>query len=151
MICVFHAPNDYGIDVTLREVTKRKRGKAGKIRHCVSGRALDIQLKSTTRAVLDDDVVKYYLDVKAYNDLRLTPVATPRILTLFVLAESEEEQFRQNEDALCLRHCCYWVSLEGRGQVDNPSKTLIELPRKNVFSEDNLRGILRRLERKESL
>jgi hypothetical protein len=150
MICLFHGDRDYGIDVTLREVTM-KRGKAGKMRHTESGIALDIQLKSTTRAVLDDEVVKYYLDIGAYDNLRLTPVRTPRILTLLVLAESEEEQLKQTENALCLRHCCYWISLKGRGPVDNPWRTRIELPRKNVFSEDGLRGIILRVKRNESL
>ncbi len=141
---------DYGVDVTLHEVAAFPDSAGRKI-YADTGYALDIQLKSTTTAVVGDDVVKWYLKTKDYDKLRPVRSTTPRILVLFVLEETEEQRLRQTEEALCLRHCCYWVSLAGRGAVGNPSRTLIELPRKNVFSVDGLREIMRRVKGKESL
>ena len=145
---------DYGIDVTLNDVRERaRRTRSGK-RYNESGHKLDIQIKSATiakTATVRDEEIVYDLDVDTYDDLREPKVGTPRILVLLVLPESEEEQLHQTENSLCLRQCCYWLSLKGKEAVKNRFKVRLELPRENVFSEDALRRIMDRIKQGESL
>lgn len=148
MTCSFR-DFDYGIDVTLTEVAGRAHQSRPGIRYCETGYKLDIQIKSTATADVLDEVIVYDLAVGAYDDLRETMVGTPRILVLLVLPESEEEQLRQAENALCLQRCCYWLSLKGRGEVTNRYTVRVKLPRKNVFSEDELQRIMSRVKRGE--
>ena len=97
---------DYGVDLFIREFAP-----VGK-RYLDVGRQIDLQLKSTTRAALNDKSVLYDLDVPAYNLLRqLSPV--PRLLILVVLPEDPLLYLEQSEEQLLLRGCAYWLSLRG--------------------------------------
>jgi len=49
---------------------------------------LELQLKSTSRDVLDDNQLRYPLKIKNYNDLRLPDFVVPRILVVLVLPEN---------------------------------------------------------------
>ena len=144
MTCSFR-DFDYGIDVTLSQVMKRRRWTGSGNRYNENGYKLDIQAKSTAKAIIQDKVVKYDLDVDAYDDLRETNVGTPRILVLLVLPKPRKEQVQQTEDVLCLRRCCYWSSLKGHKQVANSVKVRVELPREGVFSESAIRQIMKRI------
>lgn len=55
---------DYGIDVTVHEITER----AGRL--VESGCTIDIQAKSSTIALIEDEAIVHDLEVKNYNDLR---------------------------------------------------------------------------------
>ena len=151
MACAVHE-YDYGIDLTVREVTVRTSSRRpGKKRYVSSGFALDIQIKSTTEAEVDDEVVKYDLDIEAYHDLRETDVGTPRILVLLVLPDEGQDPILQNEESLRLSRCCYWASLRGAREVPNTRSRQVKLPRRNVFSVDGLRAIFDRIRRHEEL
>lgn len=145
---------DYGIDVTLNDVRERDRRTRWGKRYNESGHKLDIQIKSATiakTAIVRGENIVYDLDVDTYDDLREPKVGTPRILVLLVLPESEEERLHQTENALCLRRCCYWLSLKGRKEVKNRSTVRLKLPRESVFSEDALRGMMDRIKQGESI
>src|SRR6516164_4105797 len=62
---------DYGIDTTLNHL--KVRGG----RHVESGYRLDVQTKSTTRAILNTSDVIHDLEVKAYDDLRDPDAVVP--------------------------------------------------------------------------
>ncbi len=61
MTCATPNP-DYGIDLSLHEVRVRIRQRDGRKRFGASGRALDIQLKSTARDVFTGDDLMFELD-----------------------------------------------------------------------------------------
>ena len=63
----------------------RRKGR----RYLESGFNLDIQAKSSIRAVLTPTDVLYDLEVKSYDDLRDIDVGCPRILVLLILPEVE--------------------------------------------------------------
>lgn len=148
MTCSFR-DFDYGIDVTLTEVAERARQTRPGTRYNESGHKLDIQIKSTVRAAVLDEVVVYDLGVDAYDDLRETKVGTPRILVLLVLPKSRAGQLKQTEKALSLRQCCYWLSLKGAEKVKNLRTVRLRIPRENMFSEVALRKMVERIKQGE--
>ena len=141
---------DYGIDVTLHQVTVRTNPKTGRKRYVESGAALDVQVKSTTSAIVGDREVRYDLAVEAYDDLRDLRVSTPRILVLHVQPKDEHERLELSETGLTLGGTCYWLSLRGYPEVPNESTVRICVPRSNVLSEGSLREIVQRVSAGES-
>jgi hypothetical protein len=142
---------DYGIDVTLHEITVRTNPSTGKMRYVESGMPLDIQVKSTTTAIIEEDEVKYDIDINTYDDLRDMNVSTPRILVLHFQPKEQGQLLRQTEDTLALLGCCYWLSLKGREAVTNTCTVRICIPRKNIFTVDQLQQIMNRIKEGEEL
>jgi Domain of unknown function (DUF4365) len=136
----YSLPNpDYGIDLTLEDIIIRGQ------RRVPSGWKLDVQAKSTTQAAVEAAIVKYDLDVQAYEDLRDPEAPCPRVLIVLVLPEDEAEWLAQTEGELILRRCAYWYSLRGRGQTTRRRKVRLSIPRANLFSVEALRGMMSRL------
>ena len=142
---------DYGIDLTLHEVTTRTNPSSGKKRLVESGRTLDIQIKSTTMASMDQEHIAYDLDVNGYDDLRDERVQTPRILVLHVQPSEEADRVYQTPSELKLGGCCYWVSLKGLGSITNTATTRIRIPRCQEFSAVQLEQIMARIKQGEPL
>jgi hypothetical protein len=130
------ANHDYGIDVTLREVEQVGPQYAD------TGRSIDVQLKSTTGAILTDTEVRYDLEVRTYDYLRDERPAAHRLLVLFVMPDEEVDWVSQTEDAFCLRRCIYWVRLRGRSAVETTATTRISIPRQNVLTAAALIDLL---------
>jgi hypothetical protein len=142
---------DYGIDLTLHQVAIRTNPASGAKRYVETGVRLDIQAKTTTRAVIGEETVKYDLEIDNYNDLRDPLAQTPRVLALLVLPESGDEYLDQSPEALCIRGCCYWVSLRGQPSTVNQTKKRVQLPRRQVFSASSVRDLMERIERGDDL
>jgi hypothetical protein len=136
---------DYGLDVSLHEITRR-RG-----RFAESGGHLDIQLKSTTSAEVGETQVRYDLEVNAYDTLQASNILVPRILVLVVLPREEREWVRVSEDGLIIRRCGYWMSLLGEPATTASRTIRLAIPRSNLFSVDGLQGIVTRLRKGEHL
>ena len=106
------------------------------------GRHIEIQMKSTTWARVDDypDAVGYNLESKTYNDLVYRNVnirATPLILVLFVLPKETEKWIEVNDSSLMLRHSAYWYLPEKTAQwTNNVSSIKIKIPKENRFAVD---------------
>src|SRR5688572_14209163 len=75
---------DCGIDLTAIDILMRGN------RRIESGFKLDIQAKSTTLANLEPEVVKYDLDIQAYDDLRDPAPPCPRLLVVLALPDEED-------------------------------------------------------------
>ena len=135
---------DFGIDLCVRAV----RDRGARVTD-VSGQ-FDVQVKSTTRANVTESEVRYDLEVKNYDDLREPGDNCPRILVVLVLPEEEAQWLSQSVEELILRHCAYWISLEGYPATAATTTLRIAIPRSAVFSVEAVRGILARLhERKK--
>jgi hypothetical protein len=52
----------------------------------------------------------------------------------------------QDEERLILRKCAYWVSLRGYAPTANQKRITIRVPRQNLFSVQNLKGIMDTIE-----
>jgi hypothetical protein len=127
---------DYGIDIVLREVEQ-----VGS--HYVdTGRALDVQLRSTTGAVVTETEVRYDLDVRTYDHLRDQRTPATRVLVLMVLPADEADWVAQTSDGLLVRSCAYWLVLRGQPAVENVATIRVSIPRSHVATVDGLAHLL---------
>jgi len=133
---------DYGVDMSLRAVTQTGT------RHQDARVVLDLQLRSTTRANVSDREVRYDLDVRTYNFLR-SPSRVPCLLIVLVLPDEEALWLSQSVEELTVRHCAYWICLEGMAPTAATSSVRIGIPRPQVFSVEAVRAIMQRLARGE--
>src|SRR5205807_7035486 len=136
---------DYGIDLSLRSV-----GVQEKRRRDV-GVQIDLQLKSTTGAVLTETEVRYDLEVQAYNDLRNENCPCPRLLVVLIMPADEARWLSQTPEELTLRHCAYWISLKGHPPTMSTSTIRIAIPLANVFSVDAVTRLIRRAAERKDL
>jgi hypothetical protein len=136
---------DYGIDLSLHAIVARGR------RRVDAGSVLDVQIKSTARAVFDETSLAYDLETKTYDDLRATDARRIRILVLVVLPDDEAEWLSQTEEELTIRGQAYWLSLRGAPARAAKKTVRIRIPRSNVFSVPAVRELLDRLDRGEVL
>jgi hypothetical protein len=136
---------DFGIDVILHEIARIQN------RLIESGFRLDVQAKSTTLACVEEAAIRYDLEVRTYDVLRMPAPGCPRILVVLVLPPDEADWFGQTEDALVLRHCAYWLSLRGQAATKNRKSVRIRIPRANVFSVSALQFMMARIRRGELL
>lgn len=72
---------------------------------------LEVQVKSTSTAVIDDEFIRYPLKLKNYNELRKSKTLVPKILVIILLPDNSAEWVNQSSEELCLRRCGYWLSL----------------------------------------
>lgn len=107
---------------------------------------LEMQLKCTSRDVLDDNEIKYPLKVKNYDDLRPDNVLVPRILVVVIVPDSLDGWLVHSEESLDMHHCGYWMSLRGYGETENTGTRTVALPRDQQFTVVQVRQIMSRIE-----
>ena len=105
---------------------------------------LELQLKCTSRDILGSSFVRYPLNLKNYNDLRINTLV-PRILVVVLVPENLADWLVQSEDELSMRHCGYWVSLRGQLETSNATTVTIELPRSNQFTVEAVVSMFQRI------
>ncbi len=106
---------------------------------------LYVQVKCTPREVINDDLVRFPLSVKNYNELRLINRYPPIILIVVVVPEKVEEWLQQSEASLCLQRCGYWLSLVGADVTTNQDNITVSIPRKNLFTSQALEVIMQKI------
>ena len=137
---------DYGIDGCISDVRIGKNG-----RRSSSGFKIDFQLKSTINYRFENDEVIYKIEVKNYNDLIEENVGTPRILILYVLPENDEEWVSTTEERLILKNCAWWCSLKGKTITENTSTVTIRIPRKQLFTVNEVERLMSLVKEGEQL
>ncbi len=58
---------------------------------------LDLQVKSTSLSILNEETIRYPLKLKNYNELRKQKTIAPRILVLVLIPENLNEWLNQSE------------------------------------------------------
>lgn len=142
---------DYGLDVNVKGVNMKPNGN--KFNYRFTGINVDIQLKSTINYQEDGTNIIYDLDSQAFTDL-IEPqvIGTKRILVLLLLPEEKSEWISQGTEALALKKCAYWISLEGLpNDLINSSTNRIKIPKRNIFSGEALDKIMQAIKNKEDL
>lgn len=129
---------DYGVDMTLHKV-ERLNGRLVQ-----SGSALEIQTKSTTRAIVGDEGVKYDMQAEDYNKL-CGKVSTDRILVLLVLPPEEHQWTTVSEGGLTVHGAAYWLSFKRRDKTVNRASVRVDIPRENLLTVEVLRAIMERI------
>lgn len=106
---------------------------------------LYVQVKCTSREVINDDLVRFPLSVKNYNELRRINRYPPIILIVVVVPEKLEEWLQQTEASLCIQRCSYWLSLAGADVTTNQDNITVSIPRKNLFTPKALEVIMQKI------
>ena len=128
-----HSEDDRGIDGTIKYPDRRGMDR------------IDYQLKSTTtRYEIRDANIIYDLRVENYNQL-VIETDVPRVLILYLMPPDSDQWLSHSVDELILRKCAYWVSLMGMLPSRNSSTQRVEVPLANIFSHDELPGMLHSL------
>ncbi|WP_293133746.1 DUF4365 domain-containing protein [Microcoleus sp. bin38.metabat.b11b12b14.051] len=102
---------------------------------------LNLQLKCTSRDVLDGQFIRYPVRIKNYRDLIINS-QVPRLLVVVLVPENLENWLQQSEDEMCMRYCAYWVSLRGQPERLNTANVTVELSRSNQFTVEALKSIM---------
>ncbi|MET4595053.1 MULTISPECIES: DUF4365 domain-containing protein [unclassified Sphingomonas] len=110
---------------------------------------IGVQLKASINLEAKGGVIKFPLPVKNYNDLR-EKTQWPRMLVLMRLPANQNEWLVADKHSLVMKHCAYWVSLEGACATANKTKVTVEVPETNVLTIDELSTLMDRA-RKGSL
>ena len=116
--------DDHGIDGTIKSYTNGIN-------------RVDFQLKSTVNYEFKDEYVVYDLEAHNYNVL-IEAEGIPAILILYVMPEDRNLWLEQTEKELSLRHCAYWLSLEGENRTSNTRTARVCVPRSNAFTAAGL-------------
>ena len=103
---------------------------------------IEFQAKATSRDVLKGENIRFPLKMKNYDDLRDDDIIIPRILIVVLMPREPEDWLTQTPDELCMRHCGYWLSLEGRPEVPNKDTTTVCIPTSNIFDSGHLRDLM---------
>ena len=111
---------------------------------------IEFQAKATARDMLRADSLHFPLPVKNYNELR-ADTRTPRILIVVLVPQEKDQWVKQTTDELCLRHCGYWLSLEGSPAVPNTSSVSVAIPTTNIFDGAQLGDLMTRADAGEAL
>lgn len=140
---------DYGIDGTFSGVKFRKRNNEDSYRRVSDGCKLDFQLKASVNVSIENDVVKYNLEAKNYNDLVDEDICTPRILIVYKLPKEKAEWIHVSEDVTLFRNCAWWCYLSGKRPTSNKEKIMISIPRKQIFNQDSLTELMAKVKKGE--
>jgi hypothetical protein len=99
-------------------------------------------MKATTNWEHKEDNVVYDLEAKTYNDLvQREKEATSCILILLCLPPNQDDWVHSDEARTVLKHCCYWVALQG-SVTPNTSTKRITIPRANTLTSTVIAQIL---------
>lgn len=110
----------------------------------ISSPRLELQLKCTSREILDDKYLRYPLKIKNYNDLRMNCLV-PRILVVVLVPDNIDAWLQQSETELCMKHCGYWISLRDRPDTENKQTVTVVLPRSNQFTVESVNEMIQRI------
>ena len=106
---------------------------------------IEFQAKATARDVVSGNYIRFPLSIKNYDDLRIESI-NPRILIVLIMPQEIQEWVNQTDDELCLRHCAYWMSLNGLPARPNDYSVTVYAPLANVFNGDQLTSMMQRTE-----
>ena len=105
---------------------------------------LELQLKCTSRDLVDSNYIRYPLKLKNYHELRVNTLV-PRILVVVVVPDNVNEWLQQSESQLCMRHCGYWLSLRGMPDTENLSTVTVRIARSSQFTVAALQSIITKI------
>src|SRR5262249_17437040 len=111
------------------------------------------QLKNTTTVKPDPakDFFSYQLKKRQYlEDLAVERRGQKAILLVMATSPVQREWTEANHELMIVRHCCYWVNLEGHPVNPTVASPTVRVPTQNIFDSQALTAMMDRLSRGES-
>jgi Domain of unknown function (DUF4365) len=106
---------------------------------------LKIALKATAQVTTPkSDEFAFRLENAHLEYLSRPDPTVKRILVVMILPKDIRRWIRADKQQLELRHCCYWVNLEGQ-QPSGESKTTVKVPAGQIFDDVALCNIMKRI------
>lgn len=137
--------HDYGVDGLIKDVGVRDG------RHFETGFGINFQLKSSVDVTFEDGFLVYDLESKNYNDLVIETRMLPIILVLYVMPRDETQWLSVDQGQMVIKQCAWWCSLAGLEPTENEDTKRIRIPIDNIFTPDNLMGLMNKVKGGEHL
>jgi Domain of unknown function (DUF4365) len=106
---------------------------------------VEVQLKCTSRDVLNDDQLAFFVDLETYDNLRDPAHMVPKILVVVIVPRIVNDWVRHSEENLQLHHCGYWLSIRGWPESENKSGETVHISRSQQFTVEALLRMMERL------
>jgi hypothetical protein len=84
----------------------------------------------------------FTLPVKNYNELRVSNTTIPRILIIVVVPTEIRDWVIHSDDALLVKRCAYWRSLEGVTPTGNLSSKTVSISKSQSLTVDALKQMM---------
>jgi hypothetical protein len=137
---------DWSVDDDSVDLTIKKRGASG----AIPTPMLDMQLKATARAVVDESGFSFALKKKNYDDLR-QQAHYPRILVVVTLPSDDCTEWLEqlDETRLSLMSCGYWEW--PKNLPDSETDTSTTVPLTKPLTSDALNDLMERISHQRPL
>ena len=133
----YHSTDYDGVDITIASSAQYET---------VFGPQFELQLKCTTqRDLLTPDFMTWSLKSKPFKKLTRKRYL-PAYLGVLLVPDDPELLLEHDESRLLTQSCMYWQRAEALGEIGDTQKTkTVRLPRSNIFTADQLLGIMKEL------
>ncbi|MHB8260653.1 MAG: DUF4365 domain-containing protein [Bacteroidia bacterium] len=111
---------------------------------------IEVQLKATFNAIVNDGNIAYSLTIKNYDDLRVDTVL-PRLLVLLVLPQQQIDWLIHQPDKLILQKCAYYLNLKGLPTSVNAGHQTVYIPTLNMLTPAALKDLMIKASKLEDL
>lgn len=112
---------------------------------------IQVQLKCTSQNLIADNVIKFPLKVKNYNDLRGDDVVVPRYLAVLLVPDDLNQWIANHDDHIALFKSCHWLSLRNYGPTENEHSVTVDVPLAQRLTTVTLLEMMDRASAGESL
>ncbi|MCC8489174.1 DUF4365 domain-containing protein, partial [Xanthomonas citri] len=89
---------------------------------------IQVQLKCSAQDLIVDEVIKYPLEIKNYDDLRGDDLVVPRYLAILLVPQDLQQWITHNDDHIALFRSCHWLSLRDYAPTDNQVSVTVDIP-----------------------
>lgn len=103
---------------------------------------IQLQLKCTSQDLVVNDVIRFPLSRKNYDDLRGEDLMCPRYLFVLVVPEDDQAWIEHHGESMTLHRTCYWASIKNLPDTDNVANVTVDVPLANRLTTANLRMLL---------
>jgi hypothetical protein len=93
---------------------------------------------------VDDEVIKFPLPRKNYDDLRGSDFASPRYLAVLLVPQDVEHWIGHDDEHIELHKNCYWLSLRDYEPTDNANTVTVSIPLNQRLTTDTLKAMMDR-------
>ncbi len=140
---------DFRVDDDSIDITFQAKGNFGPGR--IRSPMIQIQLKCSSQDLIADDVIKFPLKIKNYNDLRGEEVVAPRYLAVLLVPDDLDQWIANHDDHIALFKSCHWLSLRHYGTTDNEASVTVDVPLTQRLTSATLLQMMERASAGESL